>query len=33
VVHTWGTHGVHTPHERWIIFKTKGLLEKHFVTC
>ena len=22
----------HTPHEKWIVFKTKELREKHFVT-
>jgi hypothetical protein len=22
----------HTPHERWIVFKTKGLRKKHFVS-
>ena len=24
--------GVYTPHEKWIVFKTKELREKHFVT-
>lgn len=24
--------GVHYPHEKWVVFKTKELREEHFVT-